>query len=73
MSDESEIVRGIIAVQMDNYDNMIADPNGPYPACKNRVGTWLCERCGRDVRGTNDACPSIPREKRWNFRKQEQS
>lgn len=62
------IMRGVIAVQQANFDDMVADPDGPYPACKNRLGTYLCDRCGRDVRGTIDACPLVPREKRWRFR-----
>jgi len=59
---------GVRAVQMGNFAAMVADPKGPYPACKNRIGTWLCERCGRDVRNRKDACPAVPTDKRWRFR-----
>lgn len=68
MTTDEQIIRGIIAVQMSNCNDMITDPSGPYPPCKNKLGTYICERCGRDVRNRNDACLSVPPEKRWRFK-----
>lgn len=65
-----QIIAGVIRVQLANFADMVADPNGPYPACKNAVGTWICERCWKDVRENrlDEACSAIPREKRWRFK-----
>jgi hypothetical protein len=60
-------MEAVVAVQMANFADMRADIEGPYPACKNAVGTWICERCGRDVRNREDACPAVPPSKRWRF------
>lgn len=65
--DAGEIMQAIIEVQRQNCADMISDPDGPYPACKNKLGTFICETCGRDVRGKTDACPSSPRDSRWRF------
>lgn len=65
---EAEIIRGVMAVQMDNCSAMVADPNGPNPSCKNMLGTYICERCGNNVRDMEGACPAVPREKRWRFK-----
>lgn len=64
----NELIEGIIANHQTNVSDMIRDPNGSYPACKNELGTYVFERCGRDVRGTMDACPAVPRELRWRFK-----
>lgn len=37
------------------------------PKCKAALRTHHCERCGRDVRGTTDACPSVPKSERWRI------
>lgn len=43
----------------------VLDENGDSPCCKNEIGTWTCERCGRHVRASNSACPAVPKEQRW--------
>lgn len=63
----NEIIAGLVRVHMANVADMVVDPDGDCPRCRNAVGTWLCERCGRDVRGQSDACPAVPPEKRWRF------
>ncbi len=68
---EINATAAVLAVQADNCRNMVADPDGEFPACKNKLGTWICERCGADVRHpTGKACPAIPPEKRWSFKPQ---
>jgi len=57
----------VIAIQQDNCAAMVMDRNGDNPACKNKIGTWKCERCGADVRSTKGACVAAPPEKRWRF------
>ncbi len=64
---DSTIMAGVLRVQRANCADMVPDVNGKYPACKNKLGTWECERCGRDVRGVDDACPAVPTKKRWSF------
>lgn len=58
----------VLAIQQDNVKDMVPDPDGPYPSCKPVLGGRNCMRCGRDVAGRFDACPSVPREKRWRFK-----
>lgn len=67
-TDNQLAMRAVLAIQADNCANMVADPAGQYPSCKNAVGTWICERCSNDVRELEGAaCPSIPRKQRWRF------
>lgn len=58
----------VVAIQQENVNAMVPDPDGPYPACKPVLGGRSCMRCGRDVVGRFDACPAVPREKRWRFK-----
>lgn len=65
-----QLLTGIMRVQAANCADMVANPEGEYPCCKNAVGTWRCERCGSDVRTMRGlACPAVPKEKRWSFAK----
>jgi len=52
----------------ENDPDMIQDPSGPFPACNNKIGTYECEECGREVRGKRDACPMVPTGMRWRFK-----
>lgn len=45
----------------------VMDPEGTNPICKNALGTYACERCGRDVREVSGVCPAVPAEQRWRF------
>ena len=57
---------GIENVNMDaNAAMMVQDPEGDCPKCKNALGTWICERCGEDVRGKATACKAVPKKFRW--------
>ncbi len=58
------IVEGILRVEANNVRT--PDQNGPYPSCKNKLGTYECERCGNDVRTREGACPAVPPEQRWS-------
>ncbi len=60
-----EIVDGVRAVHRANVKQFRADPNGDLPACKPRLGTRTCERCGRDVSRHRRACSAIPSSMRW--------
>ncbi len=62
-----EKMEGMARVHAINIRQMVMDPDGDNPPCKNAVGGWLCEDCGQDVRHTKGACPSVPREKRWRI------
>lgn len=56
---------GIMNVAEANAAMMVQDPEGDCPKCKNALGTWICERCGEDVRGKNTACKAVPKKFRW--------
>lgn len=65
---KDRIRKGIFRVHAENVSQMVADPNGPYPACKSAPFTMTCARCGRDMRApSNDACASVPKENRWRI------
>lgn len=64
-----EIREGILRVHAANLQQFVSDPDGDCPKCKNAIGTWNCERCGRDVRDNFEtACPAIPAEQRWRVK-----
>lgn len=61
------ILRGMANVHAANMQQFEKSEDGDNPRCRTAIGTWLCERCGRDVRGTNDACPDVPKCQRWKI------
>ena len=61
----SEIMDGMLRVE--GAKDSILDPAGKFLACKNALGTWVCERCGQDVRTARGACPAIPVDLRWRM------
>ena len=60
-----DLLNGILAVHRSNMEGFRYVPDGEFPICKNKLGTYECERCGRDVRGARGACPAVPPEERW--------
>lgn len=61
------ILIGLARVVEANARQFELCEDGDMPPCKNAIGTWNCERCGRDVRGTKDACPDVPKSQRWKI------
>jgi hypothetical protein len=61
------ILRGMVNVHAANMQQFEKSEDGDNPRCKNALGTFFCERCGRDVRGTKDACPDVPTSQRWKI------
>ncbi len=63
------VIQGILRVHAANMMQFEPCVDGDCPKCKNSIGTWLCERCGRDVRDNFDtACPAIPITQRWRVK-----
>ena len=61
------IIQGIAKVHAANVEQFEKSEDGDFPRCIALLGTFLCERCGRDVRGMKDACPFVPKSDRWKI------
>ncbi len=65
MSD-AKIMEGILRVELAKV--FIPDRRGPYPCCKNKLGTMFCCRCGRNMRKSGyRRCKAVPRSQRWTM------
>lgn len=64
---EHQAVEGIMRVHAANLEQFEACEDGDSPICKPALGTTLCERCQRDVRGAKGACPAVPLSQRWKI------
>lgn len=64
MSDEEQIINGILRVEASN--DRRPNPKGRYPVCSPVVGDPCsrCERCG-GYAGYHRPCPAVPPEQRW--------
>lgn len=60
-------VEGMLRVAAANAKMVVADPAGDNPGCRNGIGTWICERCGADVRDKKTACEVVPSAQRWRI------
>lgn len=68
MTNNEEIVQGIKRVHDINVSRIVRDPTGNNPVCKNRIGTWICERCGNNVKHMRGkACPASKPQDRWSI------
>lgn len=61
------IIRGISNVHAANVSQFEKSEDGNNARCRAALGTFLCEKCGRDVRGMKDACLAVPKSDRWKI------
>ena len=68
MNDEAKRQRTkFLNVHAANVEQFNKAEDGDNPKCVSILGTFLCELCGRDVRGMKDACPFVPKSERWKI------